>query len=709
MAASSLAAQLSKSVSLNASLYVDRSKRKSAESYLFTSREADQHDFHTLHALGVNGITRLNVLDPKFEKYEPVLFSEAAKDLDRTLQSEAQNAELDKALDSFLKNLGPYLLESTTGKALEWVVRRFRVNEFNVNSVMALVLPYHETPHFTKMLSILHIDNSPLWSFLEPVKKAATSLPRSILVDAMLSNIDLARFVIQLLPNSIEGGYKHRTLTAFVTSSTVEYLSRMDKSIEKSKEASAGALVAALDRLFAKASDTDNTLAGCVIISAMCQRFSFKSKALVAMIGRILYAALLHLHDHSVLPFIVAILGSQEKVETFKDPLVDSILSLPGMPGTLLDATKWAGSEKLLEPMLPSLTSRLENEACCNTLESFLTYPEMPATVLEQALEILLASVSKDPSNESVVRILLQGYLRHGPIFSQVCSRVLQGIVDRTERANIELVVQKLALPSGSSDGDFRSLVMHSADADVTSRAAAVKEMLERLARANVNEYQALRSRAIDNDPAVITALYSKPELNGQIFVHDSYIETVSRALTSEEISRTVMRLHFGVIPTLVSKFKQGQMHALFDQIYFPYLIFSKPRQKTAALVWQSLIDNEFKYELFKGCPDIFKATKKEDGLSVEEMAKLNFAIATHIAENIVVSNDFKTHVERFLRFLQETDGHILNLAYLVVRALLNQLSGEHQIGVAQQVVSSMGLKSLDSLRDAMASTNLQE
>lgn len=32
-----------------------------------------------------------------------------------------------------------------------------RINEFNIDAVLALILPYHESPHFVKMLSILHI------------------------------------------------------------------------------------------------------------------------------------------------------------------------------------------------------------------------------------------------------------------------------------------------------------------------------------------------------------------------------------------------------------------------------------------------------------------------------------------------------------------------------------------------------------------------
>ena len=32
-----------------------------------------------------------------------------------------------------------------------------RINEFNVEATLALFLPYHESPHFAKMISILHI------------------------------------------------------------------------------------------------------------------------------------------------------------------------------------------------------------------------------------------------------------------------------------------------------------------------------------------------------------------------------------------------------------------------------------------------------------------------------------------------------------------------------------------------------------------------
>ena len=123
---SSLAGQLAQSASLNTGLLIDRSRRKSAQSYLFTGREADQHDLDSIHALGVNGLLQLASLDSSLLPFEDKLFSEYSKSTDRTLLSSEANAELDDSIDACLALLGPFLMESPTGKVIEWLVRRFR-------------------------------------------------------------------------------------------------------------------------------------------------------------------------------------------------------------------------------------------------------------------------------------------------------------------------------------------------------------------------------------------------------------------------------------------------------------------------------------------------------------------------------------------------------------------------------------------------------
>jgi U3 small nucleolar RNA-associated protein 10 len=121
-----LAAQLAQNSSLNAALLVDRSRRKPTTSYLFTGKDADEVDLESIYALGVNSLLSLSSVEPKLKKFENDLFSEQAKETDRTLLTKERIAELDQKIEEFLWILGPYLMEPPTAKILEWLVRRFR-------------------------------------------------------------------------------------------------------------------------------------------------------------------------------------------------------------------------------------------------------------------------------------------------------------------------------------------------------------------------------------------------------------------------------------------------------------------------------------------------------------------------------------------------------------------------------------------------------
>jgi U3 small nucleolar RNA-associated protein 10 len=123
---SALAAQLAQGASLNAAQLLSRSRKRKADSYLFSSREAEQHDLESIHALGVNGFTRLKAFVPSLAKFEDILFSDVARDVDRTLLPKDEILEYDRAIASVLRLLSPHILESPTGKVLEWLVRRFR-------------------------------------------------------------------------------------------------------------------------------------------------------------------------------------------------------------------------------------------------------------------------------------------------------------------------------------------------------------------------------------------------------------------------------------------------------------------------------------------------------------------------------------------------------------------------------------------------------
>ena len=122
---SSLAAQLAKGASVNAHLLVDRTKRKYAQSYLFTGKEAEQYDLDSIHALALNGFSQLVSLEPSFSQFEE-LVDDRSRTLDRTLLRREDDNELSAKLRLVLLRLGPFLVETPTAKFLEWLVRRYR-------------------------------------------------------------------------------------------------------------------------------------------------------------------------------------------------------------------------------------------------------------------------------------------------------------------------------------------------------------------------------------------------------------------------------------------------------------------------------------------------------------------------------------------------------------------------------------------------------
>ena len=58
-------------------------------------------------------------------------------------------------------------MNTTLFSAREVVICSKRINEFNVEATLALFLPYHESPHFAKMVTILHIQY--VMTFISPL------------------------------------------------------------------------------------------------------------------------------------------------------------------------------------------------------------------------------------------------------------------------------------------------------------------------------------------------------------------------------------------------------------------------------------------------------------------------------------------------------------------------------------------------------------
>ncbi|KAF8654764.1 hypothetical protein AX16_003419 [Volvariella volvacea WC 439] len=705
---SSLATQLAQNTSLNSSLLTDRSKRRSTESYLFASKEANRHDLESIHALALNGLLQLASLNPALGSYEDKLLGDHIKNLDRTLLSVEANENLDTIISGFLPLLGPYLTDTATGKVIEWLVRRLRIHEFNVDVVLSLFLPYHESLHFAKMLTILHIECSPQWRFLLPVKKAAQSIPRIMLVNEMASNSDVARFITSLLPNALSLGVVHRTLITFNAAVLHGFVSR-SKNLDESTVAYL--LPAILKPLTCDGVQTKSIVLGAyVLLAGLSQKCKLQIKALHVVIN----AMTSHAQTVSVYQYLtalVAVCQSQTLLDSFSDTTMEAMLQISEFRDGLREAMTWVDSDKILYPLVSGLGSRLQNTQAFNVLEFMLTAQSMPSLVAKYATLLLLRqSISVDEGGNkldlSSLLSLLQ--LRHPDIFESAAKEVSEQ--DELSKSRVAQLVIATSLPTDTNEQV--NYIIGSRSADIGIRVASTTSLLSSLSRgADSNSdqsYCALLERTGDSSSEVIEALYQQPTIIAKLLVSHSktYVRHLRHALCLPSVKpkRALVRAHFEFLTKYFFEHATSDTVAsTFYQILLPFMLFSKPRQHTAEVVWaiiaNSTVSGHDAFSLLSGCVELISSDQDWSD-PVARMGRLNIAITRKMAENMVQNDSFQSHMKSLLECIRDENPHLRNMAYLIAIWVLRLPSNQNQIESAREIFEASGLKQLDKRLD---------
>ncbi|KZT37682.1 hypothetical protein SISSUDRAFT_1062609 [Sistotremastrum suecicum HHB10207 ss-3] len=699
---SSLAAQLAKGSSLNSHLLVDRSRRKHTESYLFTGKQADDYDIEAIFALASNGFEQLKALDPSLAEYEDIFFSDQARETDRTLQSPDYIAELNRSVKGLLLGIGPELLEIPTAKVLEWLVRHFRIHEFNVDELLSLFLPYHESPHFLKILSILHIQEQPLWKFLLPFKKAVKPLPRASLVTEMLKNVDLTRFVASLLPTCLDAKRGHRCLYSFHVGVLLEYISR-SKSLD---DVQVALLLPSLTKPLSSQGPKDAILGSYILLSALSQKCSLSIAALGALVDAILQSAK-HMETRQVLTVLVAISGFQEEEYTLSDKAVRKFAKLSDLNEVLPDMFQWAGVERFLLACLPSL---LRDEAHIQSHSSLigilLNSDRLSQSVVAKATSLLLSKISEPSELTEPLRAVLQPVQqRHPDIFAaQVRARLadIEGTKDEVSALEDTLVSLSLS-PSKDSDGALiDNYTFGSISGDPNVRATSVRKILIALQdkelaperRAALLEY--ILQRFGDSNTSVVEALYSDPELLAPLASEPAFWTSLSSSVSSTEASRAVLRSHVTFLATTLAAAKPELQQKIIHEVLFPLLLFTKAKQKTAKATWEIIATSPLaNNEILLKCCDLAK------DVADDAIPGTNLAIAKNIATNILQSDAYQEHFDYLLQKAEDAYLPSKILALLILSSLTTQLSGEHRVKAASSTLQRLRDRTLSALSKA--------
>jgi U3 small nucleolar RNA-associated protein 10 len=170
----------------------------------------------------------------------------------------------------------------------------------------------------------------------------------------------------------------------------------------------------------------------------------------------------------------------------------------------------------------------------------------------------------------------------------------------------------------------------------------------------------AFLARVHDSSVAVLKALYSEPSALLPVLLSDTpaFIEAVSGAVTAKpsHTSRAILRAHISFLTLhFLPVVSQDVVEDAFSRAIFPFLLFSKPKFRTAQAVWEIVEAAQknapesglARCESLEGCVEIIreeerrflseaKARKDKSVPSafenVDVMRRINLAVASRMA-----------------------------------------------------------------------------
>ena len=154
-------------------------------SLIFTSRVASDHDIEEIFDIGLNGLEELISLNPVFEQYKETLFHPSTIKFERMVNTAEFLRVVDRNIESFLARVADYSLLAASYKALEWLVRGFKIHLHNADTWLAAFIPVHDTNIFPKLLEIVHLPES--WMWLQKAKSNTSLLSKEDLVQMCVS------------------------------------------------------------------------------------------------------------------------------------------------------------------------------------------------------------------------------------------------------------------------------------------------------------------------------------------------------------------------------------------------------------------------------------------------------------------------------------------------------------------------------------------
>lgn len=434
-------------------------KSRHSQSLLFEPRDAASQSFDTIFQICVEeGFDELCQIDARFTAFGTNLFADSSKDVDRTQLTAHENAELDNVLESFMVLVQGRLLLKPAIKTVEWLVRRFRLHEYNTESMLLAFLPYHAADMFATVLSLLSAKQLPAtFKWLHPYATALQSPPRSAILTAVTTNNSLFSAFNSWVMRATKARHHSAVLLGFWASLLAQAVNAMidstasgrDNVRQQREEDLLLRVLPVLQSAFSVRGIPELYLGSCMIVTILVAKARLDDNVLDALMEAVVGAWTDETVDEGMI--CLATIAEEKDNIGFKTNVTRKVLTIDN-PVCRLDAI---GQQQQATKLAAGLACGAVKLGCkSNDATHIILAQDIFATSLfdEQYIPIVLREIVKSAG-------AIQGSGESGTMYESI-SRLLEGYASDpqtmellrqiAEESDFDLQNLRLSLPSSS-------------------------------------------------------------------------------------------------------------------------------------------------------------------------------------------------------------------------------------------------------------------
>lgn len=416
-------------------------KVQHSKSLLFEARDAANQTFDTVYQICAEGFQELCMLDARFAPFAQNLFSEQSKGEDRGQMTAQENQELDKVIDSFLGLVGGRLLLRPAIKALEWLVRRFRVHEYNTDSLILAFLPYHANAVFPTMLSILPKTLPPAYKFLHPYMTSLSSPPRHAVLYAAINNPGFFAAFNQYTIRTAAQGHHSASSLGFWASITAQAINgQLDSAqsgrpdVRRQREEDLLLRVIPLLQESLRIKNVPELFLGsCIIVTILVTKAQLEDKLLDGLMDAIVKTTTTQTLDDALT--CLAVVSEERQSLKLPRSVSRSLLRTTGLQQHLAALSEKQLVARLYAGLAIALLDDQNRAASLDLVEHALTAQILTRQQKAAVVSALLSATPRliESDSENVARI-----------FSSLCQSPTTMSLVKQEAANAQLTIESL-------------------------------------------------------------------------------------------------------------------------------------------------------------------------------------------------------------------------------------------------------------------------